>query len=198
MSEAIVVDGPVPTGEVLTLSELKAYARITGSDDDPVLQRMIRAAIGVAESKIKERLRTTPLIWYLDAWPEERTFLRLPTGPTSAVASVKYYDASGTLQTMPASDYFVDLKGTRARIVLKEGATWPQLEAARPSAIEVRFTAGYANTNAIPDGVITWIALYVSTLSENREAFVTGTIVSPLDRDYVDGLLDPHTVTEFY
>ncbi len=203
MSTALVVETAPGDPTVVTLAEAKLFSRITGSDDDTLITSMVKTATGKAQDKLGGTiLLSTAFVWYLDEWPEtepgKAPFLRLPVGPVTAIASVKYYDPAGVLQTMSASDYFTDLVGLRARIVLKEGITWPFLQTARPSPIEVRFTAGYANAAAVPEDIKHWIKLSVQTYNENREAFISGTVIAVSPRPYVDGLLDKYAVTEFY
>lgn len=204
MSTALVVETAPVDPTVVTLAEAKLFGRVTTNDDDTLIAAMVKTATGKAQDKLGGTiLLSTAFIWYLDEWPKppedgKAPFLRLPVGPVTAIASVKYYDPAGVLQTMSASDYFTDLVGLRARIVLKEGITWPFLQTARPSPIEVRFTAGYANAAAVPEDIKHWIKLSVQTYNENREAFISGTVIAVAPRDYVDGLLDKYAVTEFY
>lgn len=203
MSTALVVETAPVDPTVVTLAEAKLFGRVTTSDDDALITSMVKAATGKAQDKLGGTvLLSTAFIWYLDTWPEptddgKAPFLRIPVGPVTAIALVKYYDTAGALQTLSASSYFTDLVGLRARIVLKEGYTWPQLETGRPSAIEVRFTAGYANAAAVPEDIKLWIKLLTQTYNENREAFISGTVIANAPREYVDGLLDKYAVVEF-
>ena len=43
----------------------------------------------------------------------------------------------------------------------------------------------------IPAGIKQWMLVYLGTLYEHREGVVAGTIVTPIPRGFVDGLLDP-------
>lgn len=204
MSTALVIATPPVDPIVVTLAEAKLFGRVTTSDDDTLITSMVKAATGKAQDKLGGTvLLSTAFIWYLDEWPEapedgRAPFLRLPVGPVTAIASVKYYDTAGVLQTLSAALYYTDLVGLRARVVLKQGEIWPQLETGRPSPIEVRFTAGYANAAAVPDDIKLWIKLLTQTYNENREAFISGTVIANAPREYVDGLLDKYAVVEFY
>lgn len=50
----------------------------------------------------------------------------------------------------------------------------------------------------MPEDIKLWIKLMVQTYNENREAFISGTVIAVAPREYVDGLLDKYAVVEFY
>jgi uncharacterized phiE125 gp8 family phage protein len=72
----------------------------------------------------------------------------LPVSPVTAVTTVKYYDSAGVLQTVSASDYYYSLYEEPTVIRFKD--TPPTVNDYKVEAVEVAFTAGYANANAVP------------------------------------------------
>lgn len=96
----------------------------------------------------------------------------LPRSPVSAVASVKYYDADGTLQTLSTDDYSVNINDqNRATLYLDEDADWPDTDEDNPEAVEIAFTAGYGTAMTdIPASMLGGIIVYAGHLFDNRHA----------------------------
>jgi uncharacterized phiE125 gp8 family phage protein len=116
----------------------------------------------------------------------------LPASPITAVTSVKYLDANGVEQTMDAADYTVDTDSLVGRVVAEE---WPETDGT-VNAVRVRYTAGWT-PSTIPPALQQWLLIRVATLYEHREALSmvsNNRLVLPMDRSFVDGLLDAHTV----
>lgn len=105
-----------------------------------------------------------------DAWQGcqsvRRTAIRLPLWPVTAVASVKYYDAAGTQQTLVAdTDYLTHLSYMPALIYPAPGLSWPVVQSGRLGAVEVTFTAG---ENVIPPQAKQAILLTLDYWFKNR------------------------------
>jgi uncharacterized phiE125 gp8 family phage protein len=76
--------------------------------------------------------------------------LELPRCPVTAISSVKYYPAdSEVLTTLSSSQYIAVTAYEPGMVYLKEGYEWPELSE-RPDAVQVEFTAGYANAASLP------------------------------------------------
>jgi hypothetical protein len=96
----------------------------------------------------------------------------LPMPPVVSVASVKYYDGDGTLQTLSTDAYYVD--DYAGRIVLVDGTSWPTTSV-RPNAVLIRYHAGYSlpgdspDTNPLSFGLKAAMLLVLGALYENRE-----------------------------
>lgn len=101
-------------------------------------------------------------------WPDKAT-IRLPKSPAASVASVKYIDADGTLQTLDPAKYVVDVTTEPARIIPAYGQIWPVTRSI-PAAAQVVFVCGYGAAAAVPERVKTAIRLLVGHWHENREA----------------------------
>lgn len=180
-----------PTVEPVTLSEVKAQAVIGHDLDDTLLSVMISAAREHGESLTGRSWAPKTLEVVLDSFPSGA--IELPASPVTAVTSVKYLDADGAEQTMPDTDYYVDTDSLVGRVVPKDA--WPET-ADRLNAVRVRYTAGFA-AGSIPPALKQWLLIRVATLYEHREALTmvsNGRLVLPMDRSFVDGLLDPYTV----
>lgn len=180
-----------PTVEPVTLSEVKAQAVIGHDLDDTLLSVMISAAREHGESLTGRSWAPKTLEVVLDSFPSGA--IELPASPVTAVTSIKYLDDDGAEQTMPEADYYVDTDSLVGRVIPKDA--WPET-ADRLNAVRVRYTAGFA-AGSIPPALKQWLLIRVATLYEHREALTmvsNNRLVLPMDRSFVDGLLDPYTV----
>jgi uncharacterized phiE125 gp8 family phage protein len=179
-----------PTVEPVTLSEVKAHCVIGHDLDDTLLGVLISAAREHGEALTGRSWAEKTLEVVLDEFPAGA--IELPASPITAVTSVKYLDANGVEQTMDAADYTVDTDSLVGRVVAEE---WPETDDT-VNAVRVRYTAGWT-PSTIPPALQQWLLIRVATLYEHREALSmvsNNRLVLPMDRSFVDGLLDAHTV----
>lgn len=133
-----------PSATIVTLDEVKRYARVLDTSFDALLTDYIGAAQAQIETAMGRCL--APQTWKLTI-DEFTDPIVLRKGPVSAVSSVKYYDTAGQLQTASASLYSLDLISDPQWIVLNGTASWPAtLDAV--NAVEITFVAGYADANS--------------------------------------------------
>ena len=88
--------------------------------------------------------------------------------PVITVSSVKYYNDADTESTWASSNYYVDSASDIAKIVLRDGGTFPtDLRAA--NGLEINFTAGYGSSpNSVPEPIRLAILQYMTFLYEHR------------------------------
>lgn len=168
-----------PPVEPLTLDVARAQCRVfaTGSppshpEDALISNLYLPAARRYVEGYLRRTLvqrqrRITYAAWVVP--------LELLLPPVQGVEKVEYLDVNGTLQTLPASQYVVDLDALVPRIFPALGVTWPML-ARLPNAVRVTYIAGYPAVGSPPDyaaGVpehFRWaIAVTLADMFENRE-----------------------------
>lgn len=179
-----------PTVEPVTLSEVKAHCVIGHDLDDALLGVLISAAREHGESLTGRSWAAKTLEVVLDEFPAGA--IELPASPITEVTSVKYLDADGVEQTMDAAGYTVDTDSLVGRVVAEE---WPETDDT-VNVVRVRYTAGWT-PSTIPPVLKQWLLIRVATLYEHREALTmvsNNRLVLPMDRSFVDGLLDAHTV----
>lgn len=134
-----------PTGEVVTLAEMKLHLRIDHNEEDGLLATYIAAV-----QEDVEGVAGTPLlsqVW-LAKYRCWSTFL-LPHRPISAVGSVKYREADGTLQTVDPSVYTVELASNPCFVTNAYSRLWPTTELRPGLPIEITFTCGWS-AGALP------------------------------------------------
>lgn len=160
-----------PTGELIALAKLKSRLRVDMDDDDGLLADFLKGAIaridgpaGIGYALMEQTWRKS-----MDCFP---WCITLPGAPIKSVTSIKYLDSAGTEQTLPATDYRVDLDCEPVRIEPAYGLSWPSTRHVI-GAVKVDYVLGEADAgNVLPD-LVDAVCLIVAHRYENREAVVT-------------------------
>lgn len=183
-----------PAVEPVSLIEAQAAASVDSTDDGGLLLSLLLAARKHAEKMTGRAFVTQQWRLSQDGFPLWTEPLLLAYPPLISVETVKYLDTSGVLQTMSASDYVVDAgSDDRAEIAIAYGKFWP-LTLPQRNAVTVDFTVGYGDTaEAVAEkepGIRAAILSIVTDLYKNREAQITGAVVSvnPLAKQLLDAL----------
>jgi uncharacterized phiE125 gp8 family phage protein len=166
-----------PATLALTLAAAKVHLRVTEDDEDRLIADLIAAAGQWFEEQTYRQLVTAVWDLVLDRLPAGDRPIRIPRAPLQAVASVKYYDAAGTQQTLAAGRYVVTTSEQPGLVRCAQGLVWP-IAADRPDAVTVRFTAGYGAESAVPQLIKAGLKLIVGQLYEHREELVDRTITA--------------------
>ena len=175
-----------PTAEPVTLAEAKLHCRVETSmtADDALINALISAAREQVEHTLGRSLMTQVLERVLDAFPDGGIELGMP--PQQAIVSVKYLDTAGGEVTLGSTAYSLDTDSLPGWLLPDADTGWPEAGAIA-NAVRVRFTAGYASADAVPDSIKQWILIHVGYWYANREAASD----RKLERlPYVDCLLD--------
>jgi uncharacterized phiE125 gp8 family phage protein len=166
----------VPAEEPLSLIEAKNHLRVEAPEDDALIAALIAAARDQLEGETSRQLVTATWRLSLDCFP---AVIRLPISPVQSVSSIQYLDANEVLQTLSASVYVVDTDRKPARIAPAYGEVWPTT-LPQINAVKVTFVAGYGTPAAVPESIKEALKLMIGHWYENREASITGTIVTAL------------------
>lgn len=182
-----------PTAAPLAVDDARGHLRVDGSDEDILITAHIQAATAWAENHTRRAFVTQTWELWLDAFPADGV-LELPLPPLQTVASVKYYDTAGALQTLSAGSYIVTApagpQAERGSIRLAPGASWPATQE-RPNAVVVRFDAGYGGAATVPAAVKASLLLVVGELYKNREQSISGSSISKVPLA-AENLLSPY------
>lgn len=137
--------------EPITLAEMKEYlnlpARSPADDtEDAMINAMITAAREVAEVLQGRDLVRKQFDLYFDYFWKYQIECR---DPLVSVDLVRYRSSDGSYTTLvEGTDYEVDTVKHPGLITPTYNTTWPSFTAWPSSAVLVRFTAGYASTDA--------------------------------------------------
>lgn len=180
-----------PATQPLNIDDVISHLRLSSGEasaQQPLLQSLIEVATEEAEHQLGRALITQTWRLTLDALTP---VIILPRQAVQSVESIKYLDASGVQQTLPANMY--QLTGWDNRVIIAaHGATWPSVRG-DADCVEVRWVAGYgAAFDDVPMPIRQWMLIRIGTLYEHREEIITGTMVS--NTPFVDRLLDRYRV----
>lgn len=178
-----------PTELAISLAEAKAQCRVTHNAEDARITSFIKAVTDRCEHKIGRAIMPQTWELILDEFPQGSD-IELLHPPIQSITSVKYIDALTANETTLASNqYSLDKDSEPGWLMPAYGVTWPSTLPVA-NAVRVRYVAGYANADAVPECIKQWIQLTVATYFSNRESVVIGASVQSFDHETYDGLLD--------
>lgn len=193
-----------PANDPVTLVEAKAHLREVSSDFDTTISAFISAATDFVDGPqgyLGRALIDQTWDYYLDQFPcvgheygrrwdtnyrwLHQAYIEIPLPPLIEVIGVYYLDANGDEQQVDASSYRVDPASDPGRIIPLNGVTWP-IAQCTPSAVRIRFRAGYVDTgnspytDDVPPAIKAAILLYMADLYANRENTIVGATAAEL------------------
>ena len=153
-------------------ADILVYDADTTEDD--LLTSLIQAAREHVENITRRALLTQTWYAYLDEFPADLDFIRLPYGNLASVASIKYKNSAGTETTMTVNtDYLVETNGEDCgRIVLPYGVSWQSATLWPSNPITIEFTCGWTAAASIKASIIAALKLILADLWTNREGAV--------------------------
>lgn len=176
-----------PASEPVTLAELRDWLGIKQATDtsrDAVITSRIKSARRVAEDFTRTAFITQTWDFYADDFADS---LELKS-KLQSVTFLKYTDEDGTVQTMDAADYQIDL--INHRIVPAYDTEWPCTRAV-PNAVQVRYVCGYGVATAVPEDIKEAIKFIVGHW-ENFQASIEGGVTMTRIPYAVENLLWPY------
>lgn len=168
-----------PAEEPVSVAEARQHIELVSSDTshDDYLSALIAAAREHVETETGRQLVTASLRLKLDRFPVGRRPIWLPKPPAASVTSIGYTDTSGSAATVSGGDYSLLADDEPARVVPVYGLNWPSARLVE-QAVTVTYQAGYGAATAVPQSIKQAILLMVGHWFEQREAAITGTIIS--------------------
>lgn len=174
------------TSYPVTLQDAKLHLRVDHSDEDSIIEILLQAATEMAELHTNRSFVTQTRQMKLDYFPGLYGVNHNPWGAgitiqngnlisisgTDTASSrntlgITYYDEAEALQTVSASDYWVDSSSNIARLIPKN--SWPGTFD-MPNAVIITYTAGYGSASSVPAPIKQAILLILGHLYEHRES----------------------------
>jgi uncharacterized phiE125 gp8 family phage protein len=155
-----------PSSEPLTLSEVKAFLKVDGSDEDGLITLLIQAARESVEKYCTLALLPQTITEYFGKF--EQYGLRLSISPLISVTSVTYTAVGSTTQTLSTDIYGTDTAWTPPLIYRKYNQDFPTIEPG-PKSITVTYQAGYANAASVPATLKQAMLLMIADWYDNRQ-----------------------------
>lgn len=173
---SVLVTGP--ESEPISLAEAKKHLNVDFTDDDDLIEAMLKAARQNAERFMGRALVSQ--IWdvYLDEFPRHGAAIKLKPAPVIEVLGVFYGDDSPEAEFASAG-YRLDRASAPARLSLVSGGSWPTITCTE-NAVRIRIRAGYVDdevsppTGEVPYDIRAGILLNLGTLYANRESVLIG------------------------
>ena len=164
------------TSDPISLQEAKTHLRVDHDDEDALINILKQAATEMAELHTGRSFVTQTRQMKLDYFPSGDICIQ--NGPLISISGtdtatspntlgITYYDDAEVLQTLSASEYWVDSSSNIARIIFKD--SWPSTYD-MPNAVIVTYTAGYGDAASVPAAIRQAILLILGHLYENRES----------------------------
>jgi hypothetical protein len=176
----------------VSLAEAKLHLRVDYDMDDSLIQGLIYAAREVVEGKLRRSVFSQTWQMTLDQFPYPVDVLtvtpsqrdgylfpslyysyyaiELPRTKVVSVTSITFQTIDGETVTLDPSIYAVDVNAEPARIVPKNGATWPYVDNFLPGSIVVTFVAGQWDANSVPASIKQATLLLIGTWYAHRES----------------------------
>lgn len=173
--------------DVVSLAEVKAWAKVDHNDDDALLASLITAATTSAEEFLNRSLLTQTWKLTLDqmqngyaddlpagVYDMPMTALYcglprvivLPKGPVQSVSSVTTYSTANAATTYASSNYFVDTASDR--VVLNQSAVWPS-DLRVQAACAIQYVTGYGDSSSnVPQPIRTAILMHIQKMYDGR------------------------------
>ncbi len=168
-----------PTGEPVTLADVKLYIDEVRADRDTLIQGLIATARMHVERVTRRPLLTQRWTLTLDGFSGDRIYscgnvLFLPKPPVTSIVSVSYVDTNGTTQALAdVTDYRKSLPSgptaAKARLEPAYGKSWPSTRDVM-DAVTIVFECGYgASGGLVPAPIRTAIQQLVAHWYERPE-----------------------------
>jgi len=154
------------------VSTAKEHLKITGNDEDALIESYLKAAIQRCEDYRQSCIMSAQYELYARTWPGSLC-MNLQKSPVSAINSVKYYDEDNNLQTVSSSLYRLQDFRVPARLEFDSTFDMPDLHD-REYPVIVNFQAGYLGASAVPSTLKHAILLELGTLHEIRQTETMG------------------------
>lgn len=201
-----------PADEPLGLTEVKDFLRLDDQIDDGFIRGFIIAARNFAENYTGKALITRTLKFSIDGiseidtglWEGMKTgpymtyyqdYIELPVAPAIAVSSIVYYDDADTQSTWSSSAYYVDTVRDPARVVLRDGQSFPT-NLRKANGMEITYTAGYGSyPTDIPEAIRVAMLQFITFLYEHRGDFER--FPPPKPPLIIESLLNPYKTLRF-
>ena len=187
-----------PTIEPISLAEIKDQLRIDTSDEDTLLETLIKTARAKIEGITRRALLTQTWDYCLQAWPSVN-YIKLPNGCLQSITHVKWKDTDGTETTLTeGTDYLVETNGEGVgRIVIPYGESWPTDILYPSNPITIRFVCGWTTAERVPYEVKAALKLIATDLYVNREGKVLSAHPYQVNKAAMEMLSDYRLWDEF-
>lgn len=208
MSGLVEVTGPAV--EPISRNEAREHLRLDDDVDDSQVRAYITASRIWAENYTGRKFISRTFNQYFDTTsgdlplkegfhlgftgPTQNDYLELSACPAISVSAIHSYDDDDNETLWASSNYYVSTASPVARIVLRDGGTFPT-DLRNADGLKVTYTAGYGTQpNAVPEAIRLAILQYMAFAYEHRGDY-EGSMPTP--PSIISTLLQPYRITRF-
>ncbi len=155
-----------PSTEPITVTELKLWARIDGTDEDTLIEGIIKSARRLTEQWIHRSLISQTISLIMDKWLVKE--IELPFSPVISITAVKTLDESGTITTYDSDNYYLINDSVPARLIIKIDSDIPENDDRDSGGFKIIYVAGYGAAAAVPQTIKEALKMWTTDIYENR------------------------------
>lgn len=168
-----------PGTEPIALSDAKAFLRVSGSNDDTLITRLIVTAREAAESFLQRSLITQS--WKLSYDDYAPSCIMLPRGPVQSITSVTMIALDGSQTTVASGNYRLN---AGKEILIMDSPLVSYI-------VEVVYVTGYGSSAAtVPSPIVQGMYAHIAEMYEKR---VDGMPISTATKN----LYQPYRIMSF-
>jgi uncharacterized phiE125 gp8 family phage protein len=185
-----------PASEPLFIEEVKQHLHVDSEEQDALLFALIAAARQHLDGEtgyLGRSLITQTWELTLDHFPFGENPIYLPLPPIQSISQITYIDPAGVTQTLASNKYQLSADKTWLPSVRPAYAEYWPTTRNQKDAVQVRFVAGYGDSNDIPGPLKVGMLLLIGHYFANREAVIAGISAAELPMG-ADALFSPYRV----
>lgn len=163
-----------PATEPITLTDVKNNLKVDTTDDDTLIELLIKAAREYVEIYTGRALLEQTIQERLDCFPIQTDSnlvgsIELRFAPLKTFTHLKYINSDGVETTLVENtDYKIDTFSEPPRIYPEYNKTWPTIRD-EPLAVIIEYVAGYSTASDVPAPIRKAMLLIVAKMYEQRE-----------------------------
>lgn len=157
-----------PASEPVTVTELKQFARIDcDSSEDALLEAFIIAVRDAVEKYTHRALVEQEITLVMDFWPETE-WIELPNPPLISVDGVYTVDEDDIEIEFDSDAYYIDDIAEPGKLHIKQSCVPPTNSTRDYSGFKIVYTAGYGDTEDVPELIKLAIKLWTTVVYETK------------------------------
>ena len=160
--------------EILTLSDIKTFLRIDGSDYDTILTPFIKISRQIGEKITGRDFVEKEYKAFLDYFPSCYG-IEIRKSKLKSITSIQYYDVNNILQTLSPNDYYFTNDSGYSSIYINNDKSFPNTYN-RKQAVIITFKVDYPNFPATLKQAMLSVCAYLfenagDCVNENNSQF---------------------------
>ena len=166
MKPATVVPTSEPSlDDVLTVAEIKAFARIDQATENDILIALRDSAARWIEDHCNTSIGDRNALAYLDHFHTAT----IPRGPVNSISQVEYLNNANEWTVLSTNSYWYDIESERARITFDD---LPDVYDDAYHRVRITLNYGYPE-NQVPKPLVQALRMLTLSFYENRQEGIT-------------------------